>query len=169
MAVNSIIECFWRDLVPEYFQGLVSSAVYTAPPFFVKSVHGRPKKSLPCLPLHMHLEDSIPTFFTSNIYIGICLPWALTLTRLRFCEMFKVLLIIQINKSMGLRGVLNFRPLRDAFPYCLARGIPLKEGVPYPLQSKVRTPHPCLRWTILALQIALNAWLPPHQLHSDGQ
>jgi len=33
MAVNPIIDCFWRDLVPEYCQGLESSVVYTAPPF----------------------------------------------------------------------------------------------------------------------------------------
>jgi hypothetical protein len=44
--------------------------------------------------------------------------------------MFEVLLIVRINKSVGLRGMLNFRLLRDAFPYRLARGIPLKEGVP---------------------------------------
>jgi hypothetical protein len=41
---------------------------------------------------------------------------------------------------MGVRGILNFHLLRDTFPYWLARGIPLKEGVPYPLQSKVRIP-----------------------------
>lgn len=78
----------------------------------------------------MHAEDIIPTFLTSNIYIGVCLPEALTLTRLRSYEMFEVLLIVRINKSVGLRGILNFRLLRDAFPYRLARGIPLKEGVP---------------------------------------
>jgi len=44
--------------------------------------------------------------------------------------MFKVFLIIIINNSVGLRGDLNFPLLRDAFPYRLARGIPLKEGVP---------------------------------------
>jgi len=169
MAVNPIIECFWRDLIPEYCQGLESSAVYTAPHFFVESVHSRSNRSLPRLPLHMHAEDIIPTFLTSNIYIGICLPEALTLTRLQSHEMFEVLLIVGINKSVGLRGILNFRRLRDAFPYRLARGIPLKEGVSYPLQSKVRTPPPHLRWTILALQISLNAWLPPRPLHSDGQ
>ena len=145
MAVNPIIACFGRALVPEYCQGLESSAVNTAPPFFVESVHGRSNRSLPRLPLHMHAEDIIPTFLKSNIYIGICLPKALTLTRLRSYEMFEVLLIVRINKSVGLRGILNFRLLRDAFPYRLARGIPLKEGVPYPLQSKVRTPPPHLR------------------------
>jgi len=88
----------------------------------------------------MHAEDIIATLLTLNIYIGICLPKALTLTRLRTYEMIEVLLIVRINKEVGLRGILNFRLLRDAFPYRLARGIPLKEGVPYPLQSKVRTP-----------------------------
>jgi len=78
----------------------------------------------------MHAEDIIPTFLTSNIYIGICLPKALTLTQLRLYEMFEVLLIVRINKSVGLQGILNLRLLRDAFPYRLARGIPLKEGVP---------------------------------------
>jgi len=68
----------------------------------------------------MHAEDIIPTFLTSNIYIGICLPKALTLTPLQSYEMFEVLLIVRINKSVGLRGILNFRLLRDAFPYWLA-------------------------------------------------
>jgi len=44
--------------------------------------------------------------------------------------MFKVLLIIKINKSVGLQGILNFPLLRDTFPYRLAEEIPLKEGVP---------------------------------------
>jgi len=50
MAVNPIIECFSRDLVPEYYQGSESSAVYTAPPLFVESLPGRSNMSLPCLP-----------------------------------------------------------------------------------------------------------------------
>jgi len=144
MVVNPIIECFSRDLITEYCQGLESSAVHTAPPFFVKSLHGRSNSSLSRLLLHMHAQAIIPTFVTSNIYIGLCIPKALTLTRLRSYEMFKVLLIVKINKTVGLRGIVNFRLLRDAFPYQLARGIPLKEGVPYPLQSKVRTPPPHL-------------------------
>ena len=82
------------------------------------------------MPLHMYAEDIIPTFLTSNIYIGIWLPKALTLSRLRSYEMFEVLLIVRINKSLGLQGIVNFRLLRDAFPYRLARGIALKEGVP---------------------------------------
>jgi len=92
----------------------------------------------------MHAEVIIPTFLMSNIYIGICLPKALILTRLWTYEMFEVLLIVRINHSVGLQGILNFRLLRDAFPYRLATGIPLKEGVPYALQSKVRTPLPHL-------------------------
>jgi len=59
--------------------------------------------------------------------------------------MFEVLLIVRINNSVGLEGIGNFPLLRDAFPYWLARGIPLEEGVPYALQSKVRTPPPHLR------------------------
>jgi len=117
----------------------------------------------------MHAEDIIPTFLTSNIYIGICLPKALTLTRLRSYELFDGLLIVRINKSVGLRGILNFRLLRDAFPYWLPGGIPLKEGVPYALHSEVRTPPPHHHWTILALRISLIAWLPTRPLHSDGQ
>jgi len=157
MPVNRIIECFSRDLVPEYCQRLEASTVSTAPSFFVKSLHGRSNRSLPCLPLHMHAEDIIRTFLTSNIYIGLCLPKALTLTRLRTYKMFDVLLIVRIHKNVGLRGILNFHLLRDAFLCRLARGIPLKEGVPYPLQSKVRTPPHYLRRTILALHISLNA------------
>jgi hypothetical protein len=49
-----------------------------------------------------------------------------------------------MNKSVGLRGILNFHLLRDAFPYQLVRGIHLKEVLPYPLQSKFRTPPPDL-------------------------
>jgi hypothetical protein len=44
--------------------------------------------------------------------------------------MFEVWLMVRINKSVGLRGIFNFPLLRDPFPYRLARGIPLKEGVP---------------------------------------
>jgi len=145
VPVNPIMKYFSRDLIPEYCQGLEAGAVSTAPPFFVESLHGRSNRSLPRLPLHMPAEEIIPTFLTSNIYIGLCLPKALTMTRLRLYEMFKVLLIVSINKSVGVREIFNFHLLRDAFPYRLARGIPLKEGVQYPLQSKVRTPPPYLR------------------------
>jgi hypothetical protein len=78
-------------------------------------------------------------------------------------------LIVRMNNCMGFWRILNFPQLRDMFPYQLARGIPFKEGVQYPLQSKARTPPPHLWWTILALQISLNGWLPLHLLHSKGQ
>ena len=93
----------------------------------------------------MHTKDIIPTFLTANICIGICLPKGLTLTRLWSYEIFEVLLMVRIDESVGVRGIRNFRLLGDAFLYRLARGIPLMEGVPYPLQSKVRTPPPNLR------------------------
>jgi len=83
--------------------------------------------------------------------------------------MFEVLLIIRINNRVGLWGILNFRLLRDAFPYRLVSGIPLNKGVPYPLQSKVRPPLPHLGWTFLALQISLNVWLAPCLLHWNIQ
>jgi hypothetical protein len=44
--------------------------------------------------------------------------------------MFEVFLIVRINKSVDLRGILNCPQLRDAFPYWMATGIPLKEEVP---------------------------------------
>jgi hypothetical protein len=144
MPVNPIIEYFSMDLVPEYCQGLEASAVLTAPPVVVESFHGHSNRSLPRLPLHMHAEDIISTLLTSNLYIGLCLPKTLTPTQLRSYEIFEILLIVRINKSVGLRGILNFYLLRVAFPCRLVRGIPLKEGVPYPLQSKVRTPPPHL-------------------------
>jgi hypothetical protein len=78
----------------------------------------------------MHAEDIIPAVLTPNIQIGICLPKAFTLSRLWSCEMFQVFLIIRINTSVGLRGILNFPLLGDAFPYRLVRGVPLEEGVP---------------------------------------
>jgi len=62
MAVNPIIECFSRDLVTEYCQGLESSAIYNAPPFFVETLPGRSNRSLPRLPLHMYAEGIIPAF-----------------------------------------------------------------------------------------------------------
>jgi hypothetical protein len=71
------------DLVPEYCQGLESSTVYTVPPVSVESLHGRSNRSLPCLLLHVLAAESIPTFLTLNINIGLCLPEALTLTQPR--------------------------------------------------------------------------------------
>jgi hypothetical protein len=43
--------------------------------------------------------------------------------------MFEGLLIVRINQSEGLQGILNFPLLRYEFLYQLARGIPPKEGV----------------------------------------
>jgi len=83
MADDPIIESFSRDLISEYCQGLESSAVYTAPSFFVESLHSHSNRSLPSLRLHMHSEDIIPTFLMSNIYIRLWIPNALTLTWLR--------------------------------------------------------------------------------------
>ena len=83
---------------------------------FVESVKGRSNTSLPRLPLHMHAEDNIPTFLTSNIYIGRYLPNALTLTRLWSYEMFEVLVIVRINQSVVLQGILNFCLLSNPCP-----------------------------------------------------
>jgi hypothetical protein len=44
--------------------------------------------------------------------------------------MFQVLQMVTIHKNVGFWGILNIRLLRDVFPYRLARGISLKEGVP---------------------------------------
>jgi hypothetical protein len=70
MAANTIIECFGRDLVPEYCHSLESSAINSAPPFFVESLQGYSNRSLPHMLLHMHAEVIIPTVLTSNIQIG---------------------------------------------------------------------------------------------------
>jgi hypothetical protein len=98
--------------------------------------------SLPPLLLDLHAQAIVPTFFVSNIYSGLGIPETLNLTRLQSYEMFEVLLIIRINKYVGLQGILNFHLLRDVFPYQFARGIPVKVGLLYPLQCKVRTPPP---------------------------
>ena len=78
MAVNPIIECFWRDLVTEYCHSLQSSVVYTVPLFVVKSLHGHSNNSLPRLPLHLHAEEIIATVLTLNIHIIWCLTKAPT-------------------------------------------------------------------------------------------
>jgi hypothetical protein len=69
MAVNPIIDCFSRDLIPKYCHGLEFSVVYTDPPCVVESLHGRSNRSLPLLPLPMHGEEIIATVLTSNIHI----------------------------------------------------------------------------------------------------
>jgi len=79
MAVNPMIECYSRDRVPKYCHGVQSSALYTAPLFFVESLPGRSNWSLPCLPFHIHAGEIIPSFLTSNINIGLYIPKALTM------------------------------------------------------------------------------------------
>jgi len=145
MAVDPIIECFSRHLLPEYCQGLDSCAVNTAASFLVESIDGCPNSSLPGLQSNTHADKMIRTFLTSNIYITLYLPEALTLPRQQSYKRFDVLLIVIINNSVGRQEILNIGLLRDAFPYRLVRGIPLKEGVRYPLQSKVGTPPHHLR------------------------
>ena len=129
MAVNSIIECFSRDLDTEYCQGLVSRAGYTAPPSCFETLPGRSNRSLPCLPFPMHAQEIISTFSVWNINIRLCLPKALTLKRLQWYKMIEVLPIVRNNQSLGHVGMLNFRLVGHAFPYRLARWIPLKKGV----------------------------------------
>jgi len=129
MAVNPIIAYFSRNPIPKYCHNFESSVVFTTPNIFVKSLPGRSNESLPLLPLHTHAEEIIPTFLTLNIYIRLCLPKALTLTRLQSYEIFEVLFIIRINYSVGLQGILYFPLLRDAFLFRLAEGIPFKKGV----------------------------------------
>jgi len=129
MAVDPMFKCVSRDLVPMYCQGLQSCVVYTAPSIVVESIHHCSDRCLPHLPLHMHTEEINSIFLTSNIIIGLCLLKALTLTRLRWYEMFQVVLIIRFIQCVCLRGILNITLLRNAFRYRLVRGIPLKEGV----------------------------------------
>ena len=62
MTMNPIPEYFGRDLVPEYCNGLESRAVYTAHSFFVESLPGCSNKSIPHLLLHVHAEETVPTF-----------------------------------------------------------------------------------------------------------
>jgi hypothetical protein len=78
----------------------------------------------------MHPDDIIPTFPTSNIFLGLRLPKSLTPTDLWSYKMFEVMLIVRINNSMADRRILNFPMLRDTVAYHLARGILFKEGVP---------------------------------------
>jgi hypothetical protein len=72
----------------------------------------------------MKAAEIRPTFSMSNIYIGLCLPKALSLTPLRSYELFRN------NKSISLQGILRFPLQRDGFPHRLGRRITLKEGVP---------------------------------------
>jgi hypothetical protein len=82
------------------------------------------------LPLHMNALAMIPTFFTWNVNIGLCLPTARTLIHRRLSTRFEVLLINRINKRVGLRKIRNFQLLRETLPDRLASGIRRSEGVP---------------------------------------
>jgi len=70
MAVDPIFEYLRMDIVPRYCHSLESSAVHTALPCFVESLHGGSSRSLPRLLLYMHAEDIIPRVSTSNFNIG---------------------------------------------------------------------------------------------------
>ena len=56
----------------EFYQGLESSAVYTAHCFCVETHHGRLNLSQPNLLLDMPAEPNIPSFITS--ILGYALP-----------------------------------------------------------------------------------------------
>jgi len=58
--------------------------------------------NLPCRCICIQTK-TVPASLPLNINIGLCLPKALTLSRLRLYEMFEVSLIVRINKTMGLR------------------------------------------------------------------
>jgi hypothetical protein len=130
MAVDSIIEFFSRDLVTEYCQGLESSAVYTAPLYVVNFLPGHSNRSLPRLPLLSDAEAMIPTLLTLNIYIGLCPPNSLSLIQLWSYEMFEILPIVRINKTVSLWEIRIFCLQKDTFRYWLATGIPLNEAAP---------------------------------------
>jgi len=142
---------------------LESSMVYTVLPCFFESLPGSSNRRLSYLLLHMYAEEIIPAFLTSNIYIRPCFVKALTLIWLWSYKLFRN------NECVGHQVTFSFPMLCEPFPHQLARGIPLKEGVPLPLQSLVRSPSPYLCWTIPTWQISLNRWLPPHPLYSDDQ
>jgi len=130
VAVNPIIDCVSRDLVPKYCQGSESTAIYTVPPIFVESLPGCSNRSLAPLALHMIPQEIIPTLLVSNMQIRLCLPKDLILTWLRSYEMWEVLLLVRMNNHMGFSESVNVHLLSDALPYWLARGIPPTQRVP---------------------------------------
>jgi len=67
--------------------------------FVFQYLHGLSDRSLPRLPLHMHAENVFPTFLTSTINIGLCLPKAHTQTQLRMYKLFEVLPIVWNHKA----------------------------------------------------------------------
>jgi hypothetical protein len=82
------------DLISEYNNGLDCIAVFTAPPVFGELLPGQSNLCQPRLHLNMPEEDIIPIFITSNIYIGLYLPKALTLTLLQPYKIYYILQII---------------------------------------------------------------------------
>jgi hypothetical protein len=166
IAVNHIIECISRDLITKYFQGLKFSMVYTAPPGFLETLTVGSNRNIPRLPLYIGVQAAIHTFYTLNMYIARCLPQPRILIRLRSCKLFKVLVIIIINQWVCHCGNLNFGLQCDPLLNWLARGIRIKEGVPYPRPPMVITTLPHFCWTILALKISLKVWLVPFLQYS---
>jgi hypothetical protein len=74
----------------------------------------------------MQAQEMVHAFLTLNIYIAICLPTALTVTGLRSYEMFERLLIVRMNKRVGIRGIIHFPMLGDVFPYQRGKWIPFE-------------------------------------------
>jgi hypothetical protein len=72
----------------------------------------------------MNVEEIIPTILMLNIYMALCLPKALTPTRLQWYQLFRN------NTVVGFQGILSFPLLRDVFLHRLATQIPLKEALP---------------------------------------
>jgi len=81
-----MIRRFSRDLIPKYLHGRlwfrVQRGIYCPSRLFQISPWAL-KRSLPRLPLHRDAVGIIPTFLTSKIYCGVCLPRALTPTTVR--------------------------------------------------------------------------------------
>jgi len=130
MAVNPMIEYFSRDLIPEYCHGINSNKVYTAAPFFVESIPGRSNRSLPHLPLHF-------AFIGNHSYIPKVQQLYRTMTSqspnpdtTRVVQNVLRVANCQNQQNREPWGIHNFPLLRDAFPYHMARAIPLKQGVP---------------------------------------
>jgi len=143
MAVNPIIERYSWDVVSAYCHGLESCVICIVPPYCFQFLPGRSNTSLSHLLLNMHTGDHIPTCLISNIYIGLYLPKAPTLTGLQWCKMFPSRLIISNRKCVDLWRILNVPLLSDAFQFCLGRGIPLMEGAwnIYNLMSELHPPY----------------------------
>jgi hypothetical protein len=70
--------------------------------------------------LHVQAKKTFTGLLMSKIYIRICHPKALTITRLSSYDMFEVLLIGSINNSVAVRGIVHFHLLSNSSPYRLA-------------------------------------------------